>query len=72
MKAFRVYALDEEGLVVRARLLEAKADAEAINVARDPGWSRWQLWRGTHLVADSINLPALLESRGVGPFDVAV
>ena len=44
MTAYRVYSLDSDGLVVRARLLEAKTDEEAASAATDLGWPRWQLW----------------------------
>ena len=53
MTAYRVYAIDRDGLVVRARLLEARADEEAISAAAGFGWPRWQLWRGTRLVRES-------------------
>ena len=53
MGAYRVYELDADGLVVRARLLEAKADDEASSVTSELRWPRWQLWTGTRLVADS-------------------
>jgi hypothetical protein len=54
MAAYRVYALEDE-LVVRARLIEAKADDEAIVAAAGIGWPRWQVWRGPRLVSDSIS-----------------
>jgi hypothetical protein len=54
MAAYRVYALEDE-LVVRARLIEARADDEAIVVAADTGWPRWQVWRGCRLIGDSIS-----------------
>ena len=53
MTAYRVYALDADGLVVRARLIEARADEEAISTATELGWPRWQVWRGVRLVGDS-------------------
>jgi hypothetical protein len=53
MKAYRVYALDDERLVVRARLIEAKGDDEALSAAAAFGWPRWQLWRGSRLIRDS-------------------
>ena len=53
MTAYRVYAIDRDGLVVRARLLEAPADEEAVSAAAGLGWPRWQLWRGTRLIRDS-------------------
>jgi hypothetical protein len=52
MKAFRVYQLDDGGLVVRARLVEARADEEAIDLAAAFGWSHWQLWRRSRLIRD--------------------
>jgi hypothetical protein len=54
MKAYRIYALDAEGLVVRARLVEAREDVDAIMAAGELGWPRWQLWRGMRLVRDSL------------------
>jgi hypothetical protein len=54
MKAYRIYALDADGLVVRARLIEARQDEDAITVAGELGWPRWQLWRGMRLVRDSL------------------
>jgi hypothetical protein len=53
MTAYRVYSLDGDGLVVRARLLEAKTDEEAVSAASDLRWPRWQLWTGTRLVKNS-------------------
>jgi hypothetical protein len=52
MKAYRVYGLDDDGLVVRARLFEAKGDDEANSAALDLGWLRWQLWTNARMVAD--------------------
>ena len=54
MRAYRVYALDREGLVVRARLIEARGDEEAVGAAAELGWPRWQVWRGVRLIKDSI------------------
>jgi hypothetical protein len=53
MRAYRVYALDREGLVVRARLIEARADEEAVGAATEFGWPRWQVWRSVRLIKDS-------------------
>ena len=53
MGAYRVYALDVDGMVVRARLLEAKADDEAANVASEFRWPRWQLWKGMRMIEES-------------------
>ena len=53
MKAYRVYGLDDDGLVVRARLIEARADADAISAGTEIGWPRWQVWTGTRLIWDS-------------------
>jgi hypothetical protein len=53
MKAYRVYALDSDNLVVRARLIEAGSDQEAINAAAEFRWPRWQLGTGTRLVSDN-------------------
>ena len=53
MGAYRVYALDVDGMVVRARLLEAKADDEAASVALKFGFARWQLWNGMRMIAES-------------------
>lgn len=51
MSAYRVYCLDEDGLVVKARLIEAANDAEAMIVAADVVRSGGgQLWTGTRLV----------------------
>jgi hypothetical protein len=54
MAAYRVYALEDE-LVVRARLIEATSDDEAVVAAAGIGWPRWQVWRGSRLVGDSIS-----------------
>ena len=48
-----MYAIDGDGVVVRARLLEAKTDDEATSVVSELRWPRWQLWTGTRLVGDS-------------------
>lgn len=51
MSAYRIYCLDEEGLVVRARVIEAATDAAAMIIAADMmkrGIA--QLWSGTRLV----------------------
>ena len=53
MGAYRVYALEVDGMVVRARLLEAKADDEAAKAASEFRWPRWQLWKGMRLIAES-------------------
>jgi hypothetical protein len=53
MKAYRVYALGRDALVVRVRLMEAKTDQEAISAAVELGWPRWQLWRRMQLIHDS-------------------
>jgi len=58
MTAYRASALDVEGLVIRARLIEAKSDDEAVSVAAEFGWPRWQLWRGSRLIRDSASLHA--------------
>ena len=51
--AYRVYSLDEEGLVVRARLIEARTDDDALDIARDlVRAGRGQLWTGTRLVTE--------------------
>ena len=51
--AYRVYSLDEEGLVVRARLIEARTDDYALDIARDlVRAGRGQLWTGTRLVTE--------------------
>jgi hypothetical protein len=63
MKAYRVYALDHDGLVVRARLIEAKLDEEAISAAAGFGWPRWQVWRGTRLVGDSSSASSAIQAR---------
>ena len=53
MKAYRVYRLDDDGLVVRASLIEARTDADAISAGTELGWPRWQVWTGTRLIWDS-------------------
>ena len=53
MGAYRVFALDDDGTVVRARLVEAGSDDDATKIASDLRWSRWQVWTGTRLVAES-------------------
>jgi hypothetical protein len=52
-KAYRVYALDGDGLVVRTRVVEARSDHEAIALAEQTGWARWQVWTGKRLIGDS-------------------
>lgn len=52
MRAYRVYGLDDDGLVVCARLFEAKGDDEANGAALELGWARWQLWTNARLVSD--------------------
>ena len=68
--AYRVYALDADGLVVRARLLEARADDDAASVASELRWPRWQLWTGTRLIADSSEARCEGKSRHPGVDDL--
>jgi hypothetical protein len=53
-KAYRIFFLDGEGLVIRARVVEARSDAEAISQADQTGWAHWQVWIGRRLVQDSV------------------
>jgi hypothetical protein len=53
-KAYRIYALDGDGLVVRTRVVEARNDHEALALAEQTGWMRWQVWTGRRLIGDSI------------------
>ena len=51
MSAYRIYCLDEDGLVVRARVIEAATDAAAMIIAADMmKLGIAQLWIGTPLV----------------------
>jgi|EndMetStandDraft_4_1072995.scaffolds.fasta_scaffold1560017_2 hypothetical protein len=52
MAAYRAYSI-EEGLVVRARLIEARSNDEALATAADFGWAHWQLWQGSRLIGSS-------------------
>jgi hypothetical protein len=49
---YRVYAIEED-IIVRARFVEARTDEEALIVAAEIGWARWQLWQGTRLLGSS-------------------
>jgi hypothetical protein len=63
MAAYRVYAIEDE-LVVRARLIEANADDEAVVAAAETGWPRWQVWRGSRLIGDSTARPPQAARHG--------
>jgi hypothetical protein len=52
-RAYRIYALDGDGLVIRTRVVEAGNDQEALALAEQTGWARWQLWIGRRLIGDS-------------------
>jgi len=51
MRAYRAYLLDEAGLVIRVKVLEARADDEAAQIAK--AWSngsRLELWSGSRAI----------------------
>jgi hypothetical protein len=52
MRAYRAYRLDEAGLVMRAKVIEARTDDEALRLAT--AWAagdRLELWTGSRVVA---------------------
>lgn len=67
MSAYRIYCLDDEGLVVRARVIEAPSDAKALSVAAvmmKHGVA--QPWTGTRLVGTLKEAGWWQSSSGVG------
>ena len=52
MRAYRAYLLDEAGLVMRAKIFEARSDEEAAQIAT--AWAergRLELWSGSRAIA---------------------
>jgi len=52
MRAYRAYVLDEAGLVIRAKIIEARTDDEAARIAT--AWAegrRLELWSGSRAIA---------------------